>query len=213
MSTSTKKNTFMQKILLTALILIMASTLQAQKNNIAVQAGLSFNGTGDTKGLMYSTEYSKYLKKSKNFYSLSFGGSIHGSFFPILAETPNGELVDASVNYTIAGFQTAFQIGRNFSRKPQNEFYLKVGPIVRYQSSSYWDEITVLYPALTGLNVPVVFFANSTPRNTIAVGAFPQIGYSYTNKEKFNFGVVGGMQFDTQGDVLSHIMLKVGKRF
>lgn len=185
----------------------------AQKQQISVSTGICFNGTGDSKGIIYSTEYSKYIKKSKYFWSASFGGTIHGGSYPIIYEYPVGKMNDGSVNYTIAGLQASFHIGKNFLNKKGKELYFKIGPVIRFQSSSYWDKMTVLYPAFTGLSYPVVLFENITPRRTIAIGASPIIGYSFPIGKGFNLGFAGSFQFDTQGDNLSSLVLKLGKNF
>jgi hypothetical protein len=203
----------MKKLVLIITSLISLQIAKAQKNNISVSAGISLNGTGDTKGLIYSTEYSKYIKKSKFLWSTSFGGTIHDGSFPILYEYPTGVQNDGSVNYTIAGFQTAFYIGKNFLRNDSKEFIVKIGAVARYQSSSYWDVLNVLYPPLTGLPYPVVVFENSTPQKTVAIGVSSQIGYSVVISNNFTLGIIGGFQFDTQGDNLSYLTVKFGKRF
>jgi len=202
----------MKKLTLFLVSIAIYQTLFAQKNSISAIAGLCFNGTGDSKGLIYSTEFSKYFK-AKYFWSASFGGTIHDGSFPIFFEYPVGRMNDGSVNYTIAGFQSSFHIGKNFRSQSKNELYLKLGTVLRYQSSSYWDTFDVLYSPLTGLPFPVIVFDNSTPRETIAIGASIQIGYSYVLSNNYTIGLVGGFQFDTQGDNLSNLSIKFGKRF
>ncbi len=195
------------------LYIVCCSGAFAQTKTISVSGGLCFNSTGDTKGLIYSTEYSQYIKKSKFFWSASFGGTIHDGSFPILYEYPAGRFNDGSVNYTIAGLQASFHIGKNFLSGKNNEFYFKIGPVIRYQSSSYYDAISVLYEPITGLPFPVVVFENTTPRRTIAIGGSPMIGYSFPVGKGFIAGITGGFQFDTQGDNLTSLSLKIGKRF
>jgi hypothetical protein len=75
--------------------------------------------------------------------------------------------------------------------------FFKIGPVIRYQSSLYWDVLNVLYQPLTGLPYPVVVFENSTPRKTFAIGVSPMIGYAFHIGKGFNLGIVGGFQFDT----------------
>ena len=73
--------------------------------------------------------------------------------------------------------------------------------------------VTVLYPIITGLPIPVIYFENETPARTLAVGGTIRIGYNYTNKRSILFGILGDFQMDTNGDVLSLIAFTVGKRF
>ena len=203
----------MKQKALVLLFLVLHFEVKAQQKSISVSAGICLNGTGDSKGLIYSTEFTKYIKKSNYFWSTSFGGTIHGGSFPILYEYPTGVQNDGSVNYTIAGFQTSFFIGKNFLRKSSNELIFKIGSVIRYQSSSYWDVLNVLYQPITGLPFPVVVFENSTPRKTVAIGGSSQIGYTFIVANNFTLGVIGGFQFDTQGDNLSYLTVKFGKRF
>lgn len=203
----------MKHAVIALIVFFIFFKVDAQRKNISVSSGICFNGTGDTKGIIYSTEFSKYIKNSKFFWSTSFGGTIHSGSFPIFYEYPVGRMNDGSVNYTIAGLQASFHIGKNFLKSKDREFYFKIGPVIRYQSSSYWDVINVLYAPLTTLPFPVVVFQNSTPRNTIAIGASPMIAYVFPVGKSFNLGLVGGFQFDTQGDNLSYLTLKLGKRF
>ena len=208
-----KKNITMKYSISTLMVFLFIFNVSAQQRNISISSGVCFNGSGDTRGIIYSTEYSRYIKDSKFFWSASFGGTIHSGSFPIFYEYPQGRMNDGSVNYTIAGLQASFHVGKNFLKTKDKEFFFKIGPVIRYQSSSYWDRITVLYEPLTSIPFPLVLFENTTPRNTIAIGASPMIGYVFPVGKSCTFGIVGGFQFDTQGDNLSYLTLQIGKRF
>jgi hypothetical protein len=182
------------------------------KRQIELIGGRSVHGSGDTRGLNFSVEYSKYFKKRLN-WSASIGGTIHDGVFPVLYEYPTGVQNDGSIRYTTAGLQVLTHLGYNFIKSRKNELLFRLGSVLRYQSSSYWDVVTVLYPPLTGLPYPVVVFENSTPQRTIAIGGTTQLKYSYTTKRNISIGILGGFQFDTNGDNISHLSLTIGKRF
>lgn len=188
------------------------SQVTIPKNQIELIAGRSVHGSGDSRGLNFSVEYSKYFKK-RLIWSASIGGTIHDGVFPLFYEYPSGVQNDGSIQYTTAGLQILTHLGYNFFNSAKNELLFRLGSVLRYQSSSYWDAVTVLYPPLTGLPYPVVVFENSLPQRTFAIGGTTQIKYSYTTKRKISFGMLAGFQFDTNGDNISHISLTIGKRF
>lgn len=192
--------------------ILLFNKSQAQKQQIQLSIGQSFNGTGDTRGLNFATEYNKYFKK-KLSWSAALGGTIHDGFFPIFYEYPSGRHNDGSVRYTIAGFQATSHISYNFLNSLQHEFLFRIGTVLRYQSSSYWDVVTVLYTPITGIPYPVVVFENTTPQKTVAIGGSTQISYAYTIQQKISIGFVAGFQFDTQGDNISQVSLTIGRRF
>ena len=188
------------------------SQVTTPKKQIELIAGRSVHGSGDSRGLNFSVEYSKHFKKKLN-WSASIGGTIHDGVFPVFYEYPTGVQNDGSIKYTTAGLQVLTHLGYNFFKSAKNELLFKLGSVLRYQSSSYWDVVTVLYPPLTGLPYPVVVFENSTPQRTFAVGGTTQIKYSYTIKQKISLGILAGFQFDTNGDNISHLSLTIGKIF
>jgi hypothetical protein len=184
----------------------------SNKRQIELIVGRSVHGTGDTRGLNFSVEYSKYFKKRLN-WSASIGGTIHDGVYPIFFEYPAGVQNDGSIRYTTAGLQVLAHLGYNFIKSSRHELLFRLGSALRYQSSSYWDVFSVLYPPITGLAYPVVVFENSTPQRTFAVGGTTQIKYSYTTSRHISLGIFGGFQFDSNGDTISHLSFTIGKRF
>ena len=185
---------------------------KAQNQQIQFSVGTSFNGSGDTKGLGFLTEYNKKFKK-KLSWSASLGGTIHDGSFDILYEYPIGQTRDGSVRYTIAGFQGASHLGYSMFRTQTHDLQFRLGTVIRYQSSSYWDVVNVLYEPITGLPYPVIVFENTTPQKTLAIGGSSQIVYNYTLKNRISIGILASFQFDTQGDNISQLLFTIGKRF
>jgi len=202
----------MKYIFYLAFMLLVVKNSHAQKQQIQLSLGQSLNGSGDTRGIIFATEYIKYLKKKLNWTS-SLGGTIHDGFFPVFFEYPVGRTNDGSIRYTIAGFQVSSHLGYNFLKSSNHELCFRLGSVLRYQSSSYWDVVTVLYPPITSLPYPVVIFQNTTPQKTVAIGGSTQLAYSYLINKKLSLGMLAGFQFDTQGDNISNLSITIGRRF
>lgn len=191
--------------------LLFSQMANAQTKSIAVFGGICRNGTGDNNGMVYGTEFLKYIKKSSFFWSASFGGTIHDGSQPIFYKNETGNVTDMSVNYTIAGFQTIGHIGVKCFNANKHQLTFKTGPLIRYQSSSYWDILHLIYDS--GYPFPVVSFLNTTPRRTVALGLSTVLGYSYKLANDFSLGVDASFQFDTQEDNLRFLAFKFGKSF
>lgn len=182
------------------------------KQQIQLYTGPSFNGTGDIIGFAYDTEYGKYFKKKSSWY-IGIGGTIHDRQEPIYYNDRDGNPVDGSVRATIAAVQVSGLYGYSFVRNEVNEFVLKVGPLLRYQSSSYWDGLGVYPPAGTGFPIPVVSFFNTSPQRTFAVGGNLGFAYNYTFSKKISIGILTELQLDTNGDTITQCLLSIGRRF
>jgi hypothetical protein len=94
-----------------------------------------------------------------------------------------------------------------------HELKLKLGVVFRYQSSSLYDDLSVFYPPITGLPVPVIVFNNTEPQKTYTAGISGQISYTYPLTNKISIGILGGYQFDTNGDNISQLSILTGFRF
>jgi hypothetical protein len=182
------------------------------KRHIQVYAGTSFNGTGDITGFAFDTEYGQYLKKKSSWY-VGIGGTIHDTQWPIFYTDQSGKQVDASVRATTAGFQVSGLYGHSFVRKQKHEFLIKAGPLVRYQSTSYWDGFGVYNPIITNLPFPVVGFVNVSPQRTLALGGNLEFVFNYTISKKVSIGILAELQTDTNGDTISQLLFSVGRRF
>jgi hypothetical protein len=202
--------TFLFPLLLISFFANAQSSLP--KRHIQVYAGTSFNGTGDITGFAFDTEYGQYFKK-KSSWHVGIGGTVHDKVWPIFYTDPGGNQVDASVRATTAGFQVSGLYGRSIMRNQKHEFLIKAGPLVRYQSTSYWDILAVYHPAGTGLPFPVVAFFNLSPQRTLALGGNLEFAYNYSISKKVSIGVVAELQTDTNGDTISQLLFSIGRRF
>lgn len=205
----------MRHILLFSFLLISFMSnaqMSLPPRHIQVYAGPSFNGTGDIIGFAYDTEFGKYFKKKSSWY-VGIGGSIHDREWPVFYTGQSGNEVDASVRSTTAGFQISGLYGYSFVRNERHECLIKVGTLIRYQSSSYYDGFGVYHPAGTGLPFPVVVIFNTTPQRTLALGGNIEFVYNYTISKKVSIGVLAELQLDTNGDTISQFLFSVGRRF
>jgi len=204
------------KIIILLFLLISSYLAGAQtlspKRQIQLIAGKNFHGTGDMRGISFQIDYEEYFRKRISWI-IGLGATIHDGSIPLFLDDPGNSPIDGSVRYTTAGFQIGSQLGYTLIQINKHEFQIRMGALVRYQSSSYYDEVSIYYPAGTGLPDPVIVFSNKTPQRTISLGGNAQIQYSYTLSNNISLGVLAGLQTDTNGDTLSQISLTVSKRF
>lgn len=208
------------KTFLFIFLLIVAKVSFSQKNKapnfehlLNISTGSSFHGSGDMRGVIINTEYSKNLKKRIGL-SFSLGSTLHDGTYPLFFVSPSGENIDGSIRYTTGGLQFASHLGYDLIKTNNHQFQLRVGGLFRYQSSSYFDDLSIFYPAgETGLPVPAIVFNNTTPQRTFAVGASAQLFYNYTINDKFAIGLLAGFQTDSNGDVIRQSCISVGRRF
>jgi hypothetical protein len=71
----------------------------------------------------------------------------------------------------------------NLYKNSVHKVGLQLGGLLRYQTSSYYDAIDVLYPALTGLPIPVTIIINKTPQKTFSIGSTAQFYHTYSVKK------------------------------
>jgi hypothetical protein len=158
-------------------ILLNFFSATAQKKQLQMLAGPSKHGSGDLRGFYYGFNYSNYFKQ-KISWQISVEGDLYDGSLPLYFEMPVGNRVDGSYRYSIAGVQLGYNLRYSFLKNKNHEALISAGAIIRYQSSSASDAINVLYPILTNLPIPVIYFQNETRQRTIAIGAYPKIEYN-----------------------------------
>lgn len=191
---------------------ILFSQTKFSPNQIQVTAGRSTHGTRDMRGIIFITEYTNYFKKSL-FWTIALGGTIHDGSRPLFFNDAYGNAIDGSIRYTTAGVQATSHLGYSFIKTSRHELGIKVGALLRYQSSSYYDRVSISYPLATGLPIPVITFDNTTPQRTYAFGGSAQILYNYSINKAISLGIQAGFQTDTNGDTITQAAFTIGKRF
>lgn len=194
-------------------LLCAQDTAALLNKSIQVDAGTGMHGSGDLAGLSLNTSYTHYFRK-KVSYTIEIGTSIHYGSSALYFTDNSGKNVDGSVRFTTAGIQLAGKIGLSVFRNKKNDLGLRLGPLVRYQSSSTPDSISIRFPAAgTGFNVPVTIIGNENPQNTLALGGALQLFYNYSISNKIYIGPSAGFQIDSNGDTISNLSLACGVKF
>lgn len=193
-------------------IAVIPNLTIAQNKHLQMSGGWSKHGSGDLTGFYYGFNYSKNVKP-KLSWQLSVEGNMYDGFFPLFYNDQNGTVIDGSYRYSISGLQVGYNGRYSFVKAEKHEALVSVGTFFRYQASTSSDDVTVIYPIVTNLPVPVLYFQNTTPVRTVAIGAYPKLEYHYTMKKNITIGIVTGFQFDTNGDNIMNLSLSLGKRF
>lgn len=207
----------MRIVKLLILFLFSYTSVKAQKNipdlkkSVQLDIGIGKHGSGDLKGLNINSEFRIFFRKRLSI-SFGLGATMHDGRFPVLYDDGNGNLIDVSYRFTTGGIQLTSKFGISFIKSRASDFGLQAGPVLRYQSSSYFDEINVLYPAATGLPTPVVAITNKSPQKTFSAGGIGQLFYCYTIKNNVFVGLSAAMQIDTNGDLINQLAVSCGLR-
>ena len=174
-----------------------------------LDVGQGTHGTGDIRGYNISIEYKKRIN-TRTSLLFGFASTIHSGQKDIYYQNSNGQNIDGSYRYTTSGIQLMTKVDLNILRKNNFELGSRIGTLARYQSSSFYDDLTVLFPTLTGLTFPVTSIVNRTPQETLALGVIGQIYTQYKFTKKHFIGLSTGFQLDTNGDSISQISISTG---
>lgn len=183
-----------------------------QRRGIELIPQISFTGTGDVWGPGFTIRYTNYFKKRFS-YSLWAGCTIHSASDPLSFTDSLGRFYDISIRDVTGGIQCGSTIEYALIRSKKQEFKLGFGGLIRYQSTSLPDIVTVFYPAGTGIPFPVYVFQQESRQKTIAIGANVQIGYNFIFKNNLYIGVLSSWQMDSNGESILPTGLTVGKKF
>jgi hypothetical protein len=173
-------------------------------------AGRAFTGSGDLSGLYMSTGY------SKDFKHWNVSGEIAVNHFsgeqPLYYNNPlnANEVIDGSIRYNTFGIQANFVGSYRIISRQKHSMNIGLGPILRYQSTSIPDVYDILYPAITNLSIPVIYYQNYESQNSYEVGGMIKLGYHYYLSKKINLGASFSFQTDTNEDNISATCLSIG---
>jgi hypothetical protein len=187
-----------------------AQTNEATNNKfISLTGGRSTHGTGDMKGVTQKVIFGKYFKK-KLFWFSSIGADIHDGKYLITSTQPDGKFSDNSFRYTSGAIQVAGGVGFSVLRSKKSELGVKIGGLLRYQSSSYFDQLLII--ADPQRPSPAIYIFNTSPQRTYAIGVGPELFFHQSIAGSIYGGLSTGFQIDTNGDVLTNISLSIGKQ-
>ena len=202
----------MKKIILILLLNYSPFLKLLAQNNLTYNFvfGRNFLGTGDTKGLTSGFEIQKNNYERKIKFGVLFLYTLNDGSASYPYEYPAGNNQNLEIRYTIAGIQISPTIGiLPFKNK---NILFQINPLLRYQSSSYWDDLTILYPTITGLNYPVAYINNQKKLRTISFGVMPKISLYKNITEKLSLGVFSSFQFDSEADNIFNFGISIGTK-
>ncbi|TXD53501.1 MULTISPECIES: hypothetical protein [unclassified Polaribacter] len=171
----------------------------------------SRHGTGDLNGISFSSNYIKPIKKNLS-YLITIGGSTHQGKNELIYNL-NGKDIDGSILYTTSGIQLGFGLDYNLIKIKKHKFNVRLIPFIRYQSTSIPDVSTILYPPITELPLPVIYFEQFRPSETIAAGLESNLIYNLTLFNTVSLNLIASFQFDTNGDTLRGLGIGLVKTF
>jgi hypothetical protein len=176
--------------------------------------GYSKHGSGDMTGIVFGASYTRYLTKK---FSLNYDlrGTINYDKHEYeYIHQPSGTRTDASVRFTTAGVQLGVNAQLSVVRSLQHEVIISLGAFGRYQSASNGSDGYSAYPpGATGMPAYLIGYDNRTQQNTFAAGGLLQFQYNFTFRNNLFAGVVGGLQTDTNGELIPQAGLTIGRRF
>lgn len=196
---------------------VLSSTLtwgQKQKDALQIVSGYSVHGSGDMLGIVFGTEYVKFISRR---FSLNYNmrATINSGRDEInVNNTSTGTRTDASVRFTTAGVQLGVNAGVSMVRSARHDFKISIGPFARYQSASNGSDGYGIYsPQVTRVPTILIGYDNRTPQETVTVGGILQFQYDYTFGNKVYVGIIPAFQTDTNGDAIPQVALAIGRRF
>jgi len=187
------------KLIISILLCFSSWSIAAQDGfHLELNVLRTKHGTGDMLGMSYNTNFVKRFKKNLS-YVISVGGSTH-QWKRELFFTVNGRENDGSILNVTSGFQVGFGLDYKFINSKNHKFGIRGLAFCRYQSTSLPDAFSILYPIITGVDFPVIYFEQTSPSQTFAVGLDLSLVYNIRIYKSFSLNLIGDFQFDTNGD-------------
>ncbi len=198
-----------------SIMLTLSATAQKTDSNkklFFLSAGPSIASSGDLKGFHLRLGFQKKVKRWN--FGLSQTTSIHDGSHPIFFELGSSGIINnGSIRYTVVGLELSPSVGFSLYSNDLHNFQIGFGAVIRYQSNGDNDSYVLLYPAATGLPVPVMYFTNTTPLRTIAIGPMVHSAYDFSLSYRWTLGANGSFQFDTNGDNFLNYGIRLGYKF
>lgn len=199
-------------IIICTILLTSSLSAQNKKNSLQIEIGKSTHGTSDAKGIAINSEYNHYFSQQWS-YTIGLGATINDGEYGIMYVAQNGDIVDSSYRYDTSGIQLSGKLGWSFIRTKKNDLGLRLGSVIRYQTSSYFDELSVYYQLYPNQPVPLITLVNTNPQRTLAIGGILQLYYNYDISSKIYIGTSTCLQTDSNGDTITQLSAGCGMRF
>jgi len=204
----------MKRILLLLLpVFIYSPDSNGQKdpwNSIQVLFARSFHGTGDLPGILFSADYGHFFKKRLEI-SGNITSTIHWGSFALFVTNQFGTF-DESFRYGTAGIQAGSKLGYTIVSIPHHSLKIQAGSFVRFQSSSAPGGYGVTFPPAINYPEPVFTFRQVEKQNIFTIGYLADFSYTFITNKNLLLGTKIGFQNDTNGDVITHYGVFVGRK-
>ena len=198
------------------IFLLLPFSISAQnplRSSTDIALGRSIHGTGDLAGYYLGFQFDLPITP-KFYWYLGIEATVNDApDFPLIYEEPNGNIQNGTLHFVTSGLQLIGGVGFKFVNSQRHVLGLNFNPLFRYQASSISDVIGTIYPAATGLPIPIRVIVSETPYRTYSVGASLKVKYQYQLNEKWQLGLMGGLQSDTNGDTIYYYGLQIGRKY
>ena len=187
------------KYLALVLLMLCSYSIKAQDGfNLELNMLRTKHGTGDMLGFSFNTNFVKPIKKNLS-YVISVGGTTHQQkdelFFTVNGRENDGSIVDVT-----SGFQIGYGLDYKLINSKNHKLGIRLVAFGRYQSTSLPDSRSILYPIITDVPFPVIYFGRTSPAQTFAAGLDTSLIYNIRVYKSFSLNLLGSFQFDTNGD-------------
>jgi len=119
---------------------------------------------------------------------------------------------DESFRYGTSGIQAGSKLGYTILNFPHHLLKIQGGSFIRFQSSSASGGYGVTYPPAINYPEPVFTFRQVEKQNMFTIGYLAELSYTFITNKNLLLGAKIGFQNDTNGDVITHYGVVVGRK-
>jgi hypothetical protein len=202
----------MKQILLLSFLFISLHSFSQKSQYLQVGGGHSKHGTGDLRGIAFYTEYGKAWGKRTD-WAINVMTTIHGGAFKVIITDQDGTRSDHSFRYNTSGLQVGPKLGYSIIHTKRHQFKVQGGGFFRYQNSTLPDMYSFHLEMGSGIPQPQFEFRHLEKQDLFTVGYSLDLSYQFITAKNLMIGVKGGAQNDSNGDMIVHYGVMVGKRF
>lgn len=182
-----------------------AQNNELPRNSLHIFSGYSKSGTDNVGGFAFSVGASHFFSKRLS-WSIGITTTFHDGMDSSEYLTYSG-LAKGAVNFTTSGLQSEFEFGYSLVRNSKHCLQIGIGPIIRYQTSSYPGR------AAYSLYILSELYQNQPPARTLGFGGIGSVSYTYTFRSNLFLKVNARLQYDSTDDAFNMFGMAVGKRF
>ena len=185
---------------------------QLTNHSIQLSVGYSGHGTGDLQGVAIELGYDHVFNKRLDWTN-ALTTTIHSGKDAVFAypSSPSPG-ADRAFNITTAGIQLTSMAHFAVVSARDQKLKFGAGAIIRYQSSSMPD-VYGIYQDPVRFPEPFFVFYDPRPGNIGTVGYTFGITWQVKVSPKYEIGLKGMFQNDTNGDAITSISILAGRLF